>query len=355
MRKRKMRRVRVVLIILACLFVGGIGIGCAQSVTSVILVNRLGDDDVFRINDSVCTLAEAKIYLTNLQDQYEDIYGSDMWQTKCGDMTIEDYLKKTVIAQMAQIKSMALFSKEYSIELTDEEKNTVNQAAEEYYGSLSEAEIEYMGVTKQDISNAYTDYLLASKVYSSLTTETNTEVSDDEARIITVQQIVINKYTLDASGNKVAFSDAEKQEAYNKAAGVLEKAQNGEDFTNLAENYSDNETTELSLSRGKLEETVEKVVFDLENDEISDIIETEDSYYIFRCINSYDIEATDANKEVIIEQRKAKAFDEVYEVFVEGLVSEFNEECWNSVALGDNGTEVNTVNFFDTYNQHFEN
>lgn len=353
MNSRKRRRNKFGLIIIACLLIGVIVIGCTSKSTSIIFVDKLGAKDVFRINDSVCTLSEANIYLTNLQDQYESVYGCDMWETKCGDLTIEDYVKKTVIAQLAQIKSMALFSKQYDIELTQDEINTLNQAAKEYFSSLSDEQVKAMGITLEDVVNAYSDYLLASKVYSSLTTETNTEVSDDEARVITVQQIVINKYSLDQSGNKVPSTEEEKAEAYNKASTILEKAKNGEEFANLAENYSDNDTCELSLGRGKMENSVEKIVFNMENDELSDIIETEDSYYIMKCINSYDIEATDANKEVIIEQRKAKAFDEVYEVFVNGLVSEFNDELWNAVTLGDDG-DVKTVNFFDVYNQYFE-
>lgn len=353
MNSRKRRRTKFGFIIIACLLIGVIVIGCTSRSTSIIFVDKLGAKDVFRINDSVCTLSEANIYLTNLQDQYESVYGCDMWETKCGDLTIEDYVKKTVIAQLAQIKSMALFSKQYNIELTQEETSTLNQAAKDYFNSLNDAQVKAMGITLEDVVSAYSDYLLASKVYSSLTTETNTEVSDDEARIITVQQIVINKYSLDQSGNKVPSTEEEKAEAYSKASTILEKAKNGEDFANLAENYSDNDTCELSLGRGKLENSVEKIVFNMENDELSDIIETEDSYYIMKCINSYDIEATDANKEVIIEQRKAKAFDEVYEVFVNGLVSEFNDELWNAVTLGDDG-DVKTVNFFDVYNQYFE-
>lgn len=352
-RKMRMRKIKIALIVLACIVVGGIGIGCAKKSKEVLFVDKLGDNDVFRINDSVCSLSEAKIYLTNLRNQYEAVYGCDMWKTKCGDMSIEDYVKKTVIAELAQIKSMALFAKEYNIELSDDEKNTIEQAANDYYSGLDSDEIDCMEITQSDVANAYSEYLLANKVYTSLTNETNTEVSDDEARIVNIQQIVINKYTLDNAGNKVASTDEEKQEEYNKAQSVLEKAQNGEDFSNLAENYSDNEVCELSVGRGNLEESVEKVVFNLESDELSDIIETEDSYYIIKCINSYDIEATDKNKEVIIEQRKAKAFDEEYEVFVNGLGSEFNDKLWNSVVLGDN-ENVKTVNFFDIYNQYFE-
>jgi foldase protein PrsA len=352
-KNRKVKRFQFILFVLLCLIMGVIVIGCTKKTASVLFVNKLGDNDVFQINGSVCTLAEAKVYLTNIQDQYQSVYDCNMWKTKCSGMTIEDYVKKTVISQLAQIKSMALFAKEHNIELTEEEKNTISLAAKDYYDSLNDAEISCMGISQEDVANAYSEYLLASKVYSSLTTETNTEVSDDEARIILIQQIVINKYKIDSAGNKTAATEEEKQEAYNKAQSVLEKAQNGEDFATLAESYSDNEICELSLGRGKMDEAAEKVVFNMENDELSDIIETEDGYYIIKCINSYDIDATDANKEVIIEQRKTKAFDEAYEVFVNGLVSEFNDELWNTVTFEDNAN-VKTANFFDIYNQYFE-
>lgn len=352
MQKIRMQKIKLLLVVLICIIVGGIGIGCAKKTASTIFVEELNNNEVFKINDSICTLAEAKIFLTNLQCQYESVYDSNMWKEQCGDITIEEYVKKTVISELAQIKSMALFAKEYDIELTDDEKNTVNKAAKEYYDSLNEQEVSCMGITLEDVSGAYSDYLLASKVYSSLTTETDTEVSDDEARVITIQQIIINKFYLDESGNKVVATDEEKQEAYNKAQTVLEKAQNNEDFSTLAENYSDNEVCELSIGRGKMAETVENVIFNMENDGLSGIIETEDGYYIIKCINSYDMEATDANKEVIIEQRKTKAFDEAYEVFVNGLVSEFNNELWETVTF-ENNENVKTVNFFDIYNQYF--
>ncbi len=352
LQKIKIQKLKLLLVVVICMIVGGIGIGCTKQTASTIFVKELTQDEVFKINDSICTLAEARIFLTNIQCQYESVYDSNMWEEKCGDITIEEYVKKTVVSELAQIKSMALFAKEYKIELTEDEKNTINKAAKEYFDSLNEQEISCMGITQEDVASAYSDYLLASKVYSSLTTETDTEVSDDEARVITIQQIVINKYHLDEAGNKVIATDEEKQEAYNKAQTVLEKAQSNEDFVTLAENYSNNEVCELSTGRGQMAENVENVIFNMENDNLSGIIETDDGYYIIKCINSYDMEATDANKKVIIEQRKTKAFDDAYEVFVNGLVSEFNDELWETVTF-ENNENVKTVNFFDIYNKYF--
>ena len=42
---------------------------------------------------------------------------------------------------------------------------------------------------KGDVEDLYTAHVLSKKVYTEITKDVNTEVSDDEARIITIQQI----------------------------------------------------------------------------------------------------------------------------------------------------------------------
>ena len=74
-------------------------------------------------------------------------------------------------------------AKEKEMELSEEEKEKIAQAAEEYFASLTEDEIVYMGVSESDIKEYYEHYALAQKVYHSLTKAVNEEVSDDEARV----------------------------------------------------------------------------------------------------------------------------------------------------------------------------
>lgn len=346
MKFQKIKLITVILCIVAMLA------GCTFNGKEITLGNRISDEEVFKIDSSACPLGIAKLYMYTLKNQYESVYGSNIWKETYNGQTLEEYVKKTVISQLAKIKSMALFAKANEVELSEEEKNMVNKASQEFFMGLSQVQIEFFNLTQEDIYESYSEFLLASKIYSSLTTETDTEVSDDEARIMKIQQIVLHKYHTDESGNITNCTQEELSEIYSKAATVIEKAKNGEDFMSLAESYSDDSNYELSVGRGKNDENVEKIIFNMENEQISDIIETNDSYYIIKCINSYDIEATDANKAVIVEQRKVKAFDEVYEVFVEGLSSVFNDKVWDTMAFEENA-DVNTVNYFDIYNQYF--
>ena len=68
----------------------------------------------------------------------------------------------------------------------------VVQAAQEYYSSLNDTEIEAMGATEEIVENLYREYAMADKVYQLIIQDINPEISDDEARKITVQQIFCN-------------------------------------------------------------------------------------------------------------------------------------------------------------------
>lgn len=326
--------------------------GCGDSNSEIVFTTGLTDEEVFKIDGSVCTLSEAMVFLTTVQNQYENTYGVDMWEQNFGGVTLEEYVKESVIAQLAQIKSMDLLAKSRDISLTEEEIELAVQTGEEYYKTLSEKEIEYLKVSKESIAAIYSEYALANKAYVDLTKDVNTEVSDDEARVITVLHILVKTYTLDESGNKVEFTEEEKAEALSRATQILEKARADEDFVSLAEIYNEDEQTEYTIARGQMESGFDEKAFSMSNDEISDIVETEYGYHIIKCVNSFNKEKTDENKLKIAEKRKTDVFNEIYYEFTAKLSSEFNDNLWDNIVLEKN-EEITTSNFFEIYNEHY--
>lgn len=325
---------------------------CGKSGSKIVFTTGLSNDEVFKIDGSVCVLPEAMVYLTTVQNQYENTYGVEMWEQDFGGTTLEEYVKESVISQLAQIKSMAILAKDREISLSEEESALVAESAKEYFATLDEKEIEYLDVTEKIIAGMYADYALANKVYTELTEDVDTEVSDDEARIITVQHILIKNYGTDADGSRTELSQDEKQAAKAKAEEVLARAQAGEAFTMLAETYNEDSETEYTFGRGTMSETFEAAAFDMEDGELSGIVETEFGYHILKCIVSYDKEETDKNKLAIAQQRKTEAFNEIYNVFTAELPSEFNDKLWDGIEF-ESGDGIETTEFFDVYNSKF--
>lgn len=329
--------------------------GCKKSDadTKLVLTTGFKKNEVFRIETMSCTLPEVMVYLTNIQDQYESVYGKEIWETDLNGVTLEENVKDTVLAQLAQIKTMNLLAQQHGVSLSSSEQETAKAAAAKYYDSLNQAEQTSMNVTEETIEMLYAEFALANKVYEYIIKDINPEISDDEARTITVQHILIVTYALDGTGEKVDYGENAKREARRKAEEILALArEEGSDFEELVLQYSEGEKGTLSFGKGEMERVFEETAFNLETGEISDIVETEYGYHIIKCISTFNREETDTNKIKIVEKRREEVFGQEYDVFVKSLARTLNEELWNQVTFIRND-EVTTRDFFDIYNQYF--
>lgn len=329
--------------------------GCGKkSEKEIVLTTGFAENEVFFIDKEKCTLPEINVYMRTSQDQYQSVFGTEIWDRDIGGQTLEGRLKDTTLARIAQIKAMNLLAESRGIALDENEQSKCASAASKYMSGLSAAEVSQLGVTQEIIESLYSEYALANKVYTDITKNVNPEISDDEARTITVKHILIKTYYLDLSGNHVGYSDNQKQEAYSRAQAVLQKIRDGGDFDELADRY--NEDTQSTYSFGKEESTMPKefvdAAFNLDTNQISDIVETEYGYHIIKCISTFDRDETDANKVRIVEERKKEAFNQVYDAFVKTLYSKLNEELWDSLKFKTD-PDITTTNFFDVYNEVF--
>lgn len=320
--------------------------------TKVVLTTGFEKDEVFRIENSSCKLPELMVYLTTIQNRYESVYGEEIWETKADGMTLEENVKNIALAQIAQIKTMNLMAEKYEVKLSDEEEARAENAAKAYYGTLGEREVELLGVTEKTIRSLYKEFARAEKMYQYTIKDINPEISDDEARTITVQHILIKTYALDGTGKKIEYTEEAKQDAYKRAREAMELAKEGEDFDALIRRYSEDDKATYSFGKGEMEESFETAAFNLGTGEISDVVETEFGYHIIKCINTFDREETDANKIKIVEQRREEAFGQEYDAYMETLTRNLNEELWNTVNF-IHDEDVKTQNFFEVYSQYF--
>lgn len=301
--------------------------------TKVVLTTGLKKNEVFRIGNLSCTLPEVMVYLTNMQNQYEDVFGEEIWNAKDNEGSLEQEAKKQILAELAQVKAMTLLAQQKEIVLDEKEEERAAAAGKEYYQSLNEEEAAALGVDEKTVVQMYREYALAKKVYQQIVENVNPEISDDEARTITVLQI--------------RMTDPEK------AREVCSRAQEEKtDFEALAENNSEDAVIRYSFGKGEVNEAIEAAAFNLGKDEVSDVIEADGSYYILKCISTFDEAQTQLNKVKIIEQRRNEAFQNEYNAFADSLTRQINEELWDSVTF-IHDEKVKTSDFFEVYNTYF--
>jgi foldase protein PrsA len=344
--------------IISCVLVAAMALfmlaACGNDNTKVVLTTGFGKDEVFTIGDESCKKNELMVYLVTVQNQYENVYGEEIWNASLDGVTLEDNVKDTVLARIAQIKTMCLLAGENNVVLDEDEQKKAKSAAQEYYASLNNEEKKVLDINQNAIEKMYSEYALADKVYSEIIKDINPEISDDEARIIKVQHIFFSTTMKDGSGKRVDYSDREKQSVYEKAENVREMAVSEEySFEDLASRYSDDSNITLSFGKGEMETAIDEVVFNLETDEVSSIVEGDTGYHIFKCISTFDREETDANKLIIVEKRKDEVFGQEYNSFVNSIAKNLNEKLWDDITLVHD-ENVTTSCFFEIYDKYFQ-
>lgn len=278
--------------------------------------------------------SQAMIVIATERNRYENAYTDAIWNvTLENGQTFEAYLLEQIKAFLKDLKTMNLLAESQEIALTSSEKDRIRQVAENYYGGLSQSEISYMGITLEDVNSMYQEYYMANKVVGELTKEVNLEVSDSEAKVISVRQIVM--------------SDREKADAaYEKV--VAE----GSDFASIAREVTEGDTIERQIGRGEETKTVEEAVFALASGEVSPVVEADGTCYIFQCVSDYEVEATKKRKTRLYEERKNQVFQQIYAQFQTEHEITFSDEIWAGIHFSKDDP-VTSNNFFSLYQEEF--
>ena len=292
--------------------------------TRIVLTTGFRENEIFRIEKTSCIMPEIMLYLTNTKNQYEATYGEKIWEASYDGETLEDNIKETVLARIARIKALNLLAAERGVSLSEEEKNKVTKAADIYFESLTDKEKEILEVNKELILQMYEEYALAEKIYDFIISDINPEISDDEARTITIQHIFVKTYSVNEQGEQVPFTEEQKDKAYKKVYEAFKRARNDEDFESLIAEYSEDKNSTYSFGKGNIDADFEEAAFNLGTNEISNIVETVYGYHIIKKISSGITDSFDGLKEAI----KNQLLSEQYAAYVSAL-RESAEIVWS--------------------------
>ena len=327
--------------------------GCDKDKTKIVFTTGFEEDVVFKIEDISCTKSEIMIYLVNTENIYDEVFGEKIWKVPYDGKDVESRYKETILARISQIKAMNLYAKEIGVNLNDEEKKNISMAANGYFSSLSNEEKQLFNVSEELLYNMYAEFAVANKVYEEVTKGVNPEISDDEARTVTIRSILIKTYNIDENGHKIQYSQQMKADAMKRAYEILGKIKAGEEFEILEADYNEDEKSSYSFARGVMPKVIEDAAFNLDEGEVSDVIESEYGYHIIKVISNFDEEQTDINKQLIVSKRKEEAFVETYDNYIKTLTSSINMDLLNFIRY-ESRERVSTTTFFDVYDNYFK-
>lgn len=306
------------------------------TVTSTIENGQIPMDAVvLTVGDTSITYGDALLYILQVVNQYEPSFGEGLWGFQVDEnSTFEDMAKDEIINQLSQLSIIASEAEKLEISLSGDEKDEINDSVRDYLSKITEKDQKKYNITEDMVYQVVADNYLAEKVFAIVTNKVNTDISDDEAKQMVVQQLVVLTNGTDKLGTKVSKSEEEKKAAKTKASNLLKEAKKAKDFASFASSNSDLDQVEYTLGKGDNKE-IEDVAFALEDGQISKVIETSYGYVILRCVDHFDEEATAAKKEEIIETEQNNIFQEQFLSWSKHYSITVNSKVWDKISMAD--------------------
>ena len=279
------------------------------------------------------TDAQTMLIIATERNRYRQVYTDQIWDVEVSDdqVSFQTYLLDQIRQFLGEIKSMNLLADEQGLTLTGQEREQLKELADDYYASLSDADKEYTGASRDDVYTMYEAYHRANQLVDELTKDVSLEISDSEARVIRVQEIAVS-------------DEAKAQELYEKIT------QDGADFAATARKETENPDMEASVGKGERDAAYEDPVFALETGQVAEPFLWQGKWYLVKCISDFDEDATLERKKKLALQRKDQAFQSIYNSFEEDHKVEIEGSIWNKVSLSD-GADCTTSDFFVRYHE----
>lgn len=293
--------------------------------------NKLFEKEVVSVGDKKVLYSEAMAYFKSFQAQVEMQYGPDMWSIDFGSgQTFEELAKQDIMNMMVQNKIISQKADKFNVSISEDEEAEIKENTTKFLEGINEEDKAAYGITEEIVSNIFRDELLKQKVYEAATLDVDTEVSDNEAKQVTIQHLLIKNFKTDEQGKDVEYTAEEKEAAHKKAEKLLKEAKETDDFKKLAEANTEDRNVEYTFGKREMVKEFEEAAFSMKPGQVSDIVETEYGYHILYCVNDFNKDATQAKKEEIIAERQAEVFQKLYEEWQKEVKVKVNDEVWDS-------------------------
>ena len=280
------------------------------------------------------TEAQAMIVVGSERNRIQNVMGKEVWDLPVAgqvEKTYGEYFLAKTKEFLQDIRTLNLMAEEKGIIANGTEMESIRSAANAFYQSLSEEDKAFFGnCSLKDVVDMYVAYFVAEKTAKSLLANVDTELSAAEAKVISVEQIVVQDEAL-----------AKELEEKVKLAGA--------NFSYYARQYSEDPELQKNLAFGESEDEYAKVAFSLEDNEISSVFSQDGKYYILKCLSSYDEEATKERKERLETAIRSLHFQESYEAYQKEHIVRFREPFWKEIDLHSHGGS--TADYFFSYYQ----
>lgn len=236
---------------------------------------------VAKVNGQIITKEEFNQNFELYKNSYEQQYGKDIWNKDIEGKKFIDVVKEQVVEKLILDRLIIEAADKQGIAVTQKEADDEIAAIKEYF----EDEQNYLdflasqGLTEEQFADEVKKDLIITKYRDKLVE--NVTVSEEEVQAYYDENI--KEFKKDRVKASHILLDTKED-----ADKILERLKNGEDFSDLAEQYSVDPSAKSNkgdlgyFGYGDMVKPFEEAAFALEKDETSGIVETQFGYHIIK-------------------------------------------------------------------------
>ena len=294
----------------------------ALTLSSLLCISAVGcsskknkSDIVATVNGNNITVKQFESTLALYKESLESMYGSTIWDTEVeAGVKYKDKFKDIMLDQMIDIEAVCEQARKDKLAPSEEE---VDKAFEELKKNIDADEeykkkLEGLGIDDTYLRSQQEQDLTIQKYKENF--DKNLKMSDEEMKKyyeehkadyykdeVKASHILIS--TVDDNGKEL--SEAKKKEAKKKAEEVLKKAKSGEEFSELAKEYSDDSSASKGgdlgyFTQDEMVSAFSKAAFSLKTGEIyNKVVETSSGYHIIKKTGENDQDFDDVKDDLI--------------------------------------------------------
>jgi foldase protein PrsA len=242
-----------------------------------------------------------------LDEVYRMYFGDDVWST------YEDTMKSSVMDDFHELYTLKNHMADYSVSLTDEETQAIADAAKAFVDANDAAMLKEIGADEDTVVEYLTLYTIQSKMKAAIKAEADTTVTDEEANMRAYTMLCFSTAgSYDSDYNYVELTDEEVAAVEEQAKAAYAEITSPSDIETVAEEYGLTATNgTYDADDTSLADEVKTALDGLSEGEMSELVTTDSGYYILRLDAETDEEATETNRESIIEDKQNDHYDEV--------------------------------------------
>ena len=255
----------------------GLLTGCSSS----------NDEVVAKMGDTKLTLGEANFMLRYSQAQTQSYLGAmfgegtNVFQQDLtgSGQAYGETVKESVLNDLKDMTILEQHMSDYNVELTDEDKAAIEEAAKQFIADNSKDVLKEMSATEETVSRILTLYTIQSKMETAIEADVDTEVSDEEAAQKTIQYAYFTipeteSETEDATEATSADESASETETGTEAVSETETET---EATSESETVAETETEAISETEAASEAASEETSEDTTESETEESAEKKET------------------------------------------------------------------------------